>query len=202
MTKTQLQAEIIAKQDELDNVRVKQIIFIAEYNSDGKAYNGLQHESLCTKVQKLTTEIKDLKQQLAESNDHQIRMPQINDYPSTDERSYINLDNTGSVNWEKYAKALIAYIKQLEDCVVAEIKTTPIPSGWICPRCQKVHSWMVQSCDCPPNVITASTTIIRDESPIKELAEIRGKTCDSCKYGTGYYRCVTCDHYEKWEPIK
>jgi hypothetical protein len=38
--------------------------------------------------------------------------------------------------------------------------------------------------------------------PIKELAEIRGKTCDSCKYGTGYYRCVTCDHYEKWEPIK
>ena len=36
----------------------------------------------------------------------------------------------------------------------------------------------------------------------KELAEIRGKTCDSCKYGTGYYRCVTCDHYEKWEPIK
>lgn len=36
----------------------------------------------------------------------------------------------------------------------------------------------------------------------KELAEIKGKTCDSCKYGTGYYRCVTCDHYEKWEPIK
>ena len=30
--------------------------------------------------------------------------------------------------------------------------------GWICPRCQNVHSWMVQSCDCPPNVITASTT--------------------------------------------
>ena len=58
--------QIIAKQDELDNVRVKQIIFIAEYNSEGEAYNGLQYEGLCTKVQKLTTEIKDLKQQLAE----------------------------------------------------------------------------------------------------------------------------------------
>lgn len=29
--------------------------------------------------------------------------------------------------------------------------------AWICPRCQKVHNWMVQSCDCPPNTITVTT---------------------------------------------
>ena len=101
------------------------------------------------------------------------------------------------------------------------LKLTPIPSGWICPRCQKVHSWMVLSCDCYPSVITASTTepieadkylndCIEKATPNlskikdvdKELAEIKGQTCDSCKYSTGYYRCVICDHYEKWEPIK
>jgi hypothetical protein len=79
---------------------------------------------------------------------------------------------------------------------------------------------MVQHCDCSPNVITASTTepipenylndCIEKATPNlskikdvdKELVEIKGQTCDGCKYGTGYYRCVTCDHYEKWEPIK
>ena len=149
--KETLMRQIIAKQDEI----------IEHYKT---FYDSIKHP-LVVKITKrweeygneIESELSDLRQQLAESNDHQIRMPQINDYPSTDERSYINLDNTGSVNWEKYAKALIAYIKQLEDCVVAEIKTTPIPSGWICPRCQKVHSWLSITCDCEPKTITRTT---------------------------------------------
>ena len=40
--------------------------------------------------------------------------------------------------------------------------------GWICPRCLKVHNWMVQHCDCPANVITASTTEVgTDQITIK-----------------------------------
>lgn len=74
------------------------------------------------------------------------------------------------------------------DMELAEIKLTPIPSGWICPRCQKVHNWMVQSCDCSPNVITASTT-----EPIKELAENKvcihrdGRLCSNAN--SDYLRC-------------
>jgi hypothetical protein len=30
-------------------------------------------------------------------------------------------------------------------------------SGWICPRCQKVHSWLSMTCDCDPNTITSTT---------------------------------------------
>ena len=94
--------QIIAKQDEL----------ISLFNLlHGEPLYKISTVTEC-KLADLDVDIADLKQQLAESNDHQIRMPQINDYPSTDERSYINLDNTGSVNWEKYAKALIDYIKQ------------------------------------------------------------------------------------------
>jgi hypothetical protein len=29
--------------------------------------------------------------------------------------------------------------------------------GWICPRCQKVHSWLSMTCDCPPNTITRTS---------------------------------------------
>ena len=35
--------------------------------------------------------------------------PTINDYPITDERTFLNLN--GSVNWQRYAKALDAYIE-------------------------------------------------------------------------------------------
>lgn len=79
---------------------------------------------------------------------------------------------------------LIELKQQLETAEVDEIKATPIPSGWICPRCQKVHNWMVQSCDCSPNVITASTT-----EPIKELAEIKGedKRCPECGRDRVFY---------------
>ena len=58
----------------------------------------------------------------------------------------------------KLNNELVSIKQQLESVDIAEIKATPIPSGWICPRCQKVHNWMVQHCDCPANVITASTT--------------------------------------------
>jgi hypothetical protein len=66
--------------------------------------------------------------------------------------------------------------------------------AWICPRCQKVHNWMVQSCDCPANVITASTT-----EPIKELAEISGMaSCNSCRHQD---TCnIDSDNVCKWEP--
>lgn len=106
--------------------------------------------------------------------------------------------------WEEYGNEIESELadlnKQLKqsevESEVAEIKSTPIPSGWICPRCQKVHSWMVQSCDCYPSVITASTT-----EPIKELAEIIGEaSCNNCKYQD------TCNENSddecKWEPIK
>jgi hypothetical protein len=48
-------------------------------------------------------------------------------------------------------------LDQLEKAEIAEIKATPMPSGWICPRCQKVHSWLSMSCDCEPNTITSTT---------------------------------------------
>ena len=101
-----------------------------------------------------------------------------------------------------------------------------MPFGWICPRCQKVHNWMVQSCDCPPNVITASTTkpipknylndCIEKATPNlskikdvdRELEEIRGikRTCTNCKYAqfrVTQYPCSECnwgEHDLKWEP--
>jgi hypothetical protein len=127
-----------------------------------------------------------------------IKKPNIYDYPSTDERTYIELD--GKVNWEKYAKALEEFIQILAECKCdhSEDKLDKIDKqgGWICPRCQKVHNWMVQSCDCPANVITANTT-----GPIKELAEISGEaSCNNCKYQD------TCNENSddecKWEPIK
>lgn len=40
------------------------------------------------------------------------KKPQINDYPSTDERTYLELD--GNINWAKYANALDKYIFALE----------------------------------------------------------------------------------------
>ena len=38
--------------------------------------------------------------------------PTINDYPITDERTFLNLN--GSVNWQRYAKALDAYIETIK----------------------------------------------------------------------------------------
>jgi len=87
--------------------------------------------------------------------------------------------------------------REIDKVEVAEIKGTPMPSGWICPRCQKVHSWMVQSCDCSPNVITASTTEL-----IKELAN--PFICPSCESDNCHFttiimnRCNDCG--VEWEP--
>ena len=38
------------------------------------------------------------------------KRPEITDYPMTDSRTFIKLD--GSVDWEKYAKALDEWIKE------------------------------------------------------------------------------------------
>jgi len=115
--------------------------------------------------------------------------------------------------------------REIDKVEVAEIKGTPMPSGWICPRCQKVHSWMVQSCDCYPSVITASTTepipenylndCIEKATPNlskikdvdKELAEIReeDKTCRNCRnkvLSPISKPCSYCLGFDEWEPIK
>jgi len=42
-----------------------------------------------------------------------MKKPEIDDYPRTDELSYYYMN--GAVNWEKYAKALDKYIKQLTE---------------------------------------------------------------------------------------
>jgi hypothetical protein len=47
--------------------------------------------------------------------------------------------------------------RELDRVEVAKIKATPMPMGWICPRCQKVHSWLSMTCDCPPNTITRTS---------------------------------------------
>ena len=106
-----------------------------------------------------------------------------------------------------------------------EAETESKGQAWICPRCQKVHNWMVQHCDCPANVITASTTepipenylndCIEKATPNlskikdvdKELAEIRGedKTCRTCRnkvLSPISKPCSYCLGFDEWEPIK
>lgn len=154
-----------------------------------------------------------------------IKKPNIYDYPSTDERTFVELD--GKVNWEKYAKALDEFIILAEcksDHSEDKLDKVDKQGGWICPRCQKVHRWMVQHCDCPPKVITASTTdpipgsylndCIEKATPNlskikdvdRELEEIRGENnCNNCAYGiclTKDWPCADCDGSNKWEPIK
>ena len=57
--------------------------------------------------------------------------------------------------------ALKKQLKQAEAEVteyeLETLKLTPIPSGWICPRCQKVHSWLSMTCDCEPKTVTSTT---------------------------------------------
>ena len=72
---------------------------------------------------------------------------------------------------------------------IAEIKSTPIPSGWICPRCQKVHSWLDMTCDCEPKTIISTTIIAAD------------RNCNNCKnwYKSGDKSpCNNCINYNNW----
>ena len=94
MTTTEIQAEIIAKQDEL----------IREWSNP----HSEDFTTQSRKILKAQSELADLKQRLAESE-------------------------------------------------IAEIKATPMPSAWICPRCQKIHSWLSMTCDCEPKTITSTT---------------------------------------------
>ena len=50
----------------------------------------------------------------------------------------------------------------VKDWLNREIKieymsNSTLNNGWICPRCQKVHSWLSMTCDCPPNTITRTS---------------------------------------------
>jgi len=97
--------------------------------------------------------------------------------------------------WEEYGNEIESELadlnKQLKqsevESEVAEIKSTPIPSGWICPRCQKVHNWMVQSCDCYPSVITASTTEPKEVAENKVCIHRDGRLCSNAN--SDYLRC-------------
>ena len=81
-------------------------------------------------------------------------------------------------------------LKQAEvESEVAEIKSTPIPSGWICPRCQKVHNWLDMTCDCEPKTIISTTIIAAD------------RNCNNCKnwYKSGDKSpCNNCINYNNW----
>lgn len=41
--------------------------------------------------------------------------PSINDYPITDQRTYLNFSPMNSVNWEKFSRALDKYIIELDE---------------------------------------------------------------------------------------
>lgn len=81
----------------------------------------------------------------------------------------IKLENERDFLYEKYRDIkndIASLLQQLEKSDHSEDKLDKVDKrgGWICPRCQKVHSWLSMTCDCPPNVITASTTKIIDPS--------------------------------------
>lgn len=42
-----------------------------------------------------------------------------------------------------------------------KITNQTIPTGWVCPRCQKVHSPYYTFCDCQPKPFTSSSVICR-----------------------------------------
>ena len=49
--------------------------------------------------------------------------------------------------------------QQLDECKEKEVmlEDKEAHGAWICPRCQKVHSWLSMTCDCEPNTITSTT---------------------------------------------
>lgn len=108
-----------------------------------------------------------------------IKKPNIYDYPSTDERTFVELD--GKVNWEKYAKALDDFIVKLIQCknIIAKVKEANTPDK---------RSF---------------------EEAEADKAEIRGedKKCENCKwFEIGYGHCNFCVQskwmHANWEPIK
>lgn len=61
---------------------------------------------------------------------------------------------------KRYEKQLSDLKKQLEECDKGNNFNGYKEyggSGWICPRCFKVHSWLSMECDCPPKTITWNT---------------------------------------------
>ena len=90
--------------------------------------------------------------------------------------------------YRKYVHIISDLKKQLEEC---KDENPASGQAWICPRCGKVHSWLSMECDCPPNVITASTI----ES--NEVTEIKGENnCNNCKWGiclTKDWPCADCN---------
>lgn len=62
--------------------------------------------------------------------------------------------------------------------------------GWECPRCHKIHSPFITTCDCPPNVVTKTSYDTKIDT--SHLCTICHKnwvdsdngfdTCDSCMF--------------------
>ena len=47
--------------------------------------------------------------------------------------------------------------QQLKQAEAEPVKNLASGQAWICPRCQKVHSWLSMTCDCEPRTITSTT---------------------------------------------
>lgn len=115
MTETEILRQIVQKQDELDDIRVNQLMTMSDFNSPtqyslNKKTLDHKYTALCNEIISIRNKLASLRQQLAECKEDEV--PQ----------------------------QLSAY-----------------PGGWICPRCQKVHSFMVTECNCPPNTITRTS---------------------------------------------
>lgn len=44
-------------------------------------------------------------------------------------------------------------------CITKDSLSSNAIYGWLCPRCQKVHSPSIANCDCKPQTITSSGTV-------------------------------------------
>ena len=74
--------------------------------------------------------------------------------------------NSEALNWQKIAiYKSVSYIlseladlnAQLKQAEAEPVKNLASGQAWICPRCQKVHSWLSMTCDCEPKTITRTT---------------------------------------------
>ena len=85
---------------------IKSILIFPE-NLEFIAKNGIINGTLLTEIERVM-EVYASQSQPAISEEEINEKPYLHKYPSTDGRTFINLD--GSVNWKKYATALDRYI--------------------------------------------------------------------------------------------
>lgn len=54
-------------------------------------------------------------------------------------------------------------------------------TGWLCPRCQKVHSPYSTTCDCKPQAITSGSTDTLKVFKPQYPTSIIGTYCEKCR---------------------